>query len=290
MEIRELRSFLAVARLGSITRAAEELHITQPALSRQMDALERELGCRLLDRGRHGARPTEDGVLLQRRAEVLVELADKTEEDLRSSRERMEGTVAISCGQIASLDEVARLAGAFRAKHPLVTFSLHVTTSGASLRRLGEGRADFAVLLEPFDPQGLDYARLGTEERWVAVLRADDPLAERSALAPEDLATGPIILPKRATTQSVLSNWFGARHARIDVAGDANLNAAGEALVRAGLGRCLQVETLGSLAPDLVHIPLDPPLTSGSAVVWLDDKPMTRVVAAFAHFLRESLP
>ena len=139
MDLRELRSFLAIVQAGSVTRAAEDLHITQPALSRQMDQLERELGCRLLERGRHGARPTEDGLLLQRRAEVLVELADKTEEDMRSSRERLEGSISISCGQIASLDEVTQLVATFRAEHPGVTLSLHITTSSASRRRLAEG-------------------------------------------------------------------------------------------------------------------------------------------------------
>ena len=240
MELRELRSFLAVLRAGSITRAAEELHITQPALSRQMDALERELGCTLLERGRHGARATEDGLLLQRRAEVLVELADKTEGELRSSHEDLEGTISISCGQIASLNEVCALVAAFRKEHPMVSLSLHITTSGASRRRMAEGRADFAVLLEPFDPLGLDFARLHTEERWVAVLRADDPLVGRGALTPDDLASGPVILPSRATMQSVLANWFGTRYCKLDVTGDANLNAAGEAMVRMGLGRCLQ--------------------------------------------------
>ncbi|MBR1827919.1 MAG: LysR family transcriptional regulator, partial [Atopobiaceae bacterium] len=85
MELRELRSFLAVVRAGSVTHAAEELHITQPALSRQIAGLERELGCTLLERGRYGAVPTEEGMLLVRRAETLIELANKTEDELRAA-------------------------------------------------------------------------------------------------------------------------------------------------------------------------------------------------------------
>ena len=289
MEMRALRSFLAVVRAGSVTRAAEELHITQPALSRQMDQLERELGCRLLNRGRHGASPTEDGLLLQRRAEVLLELADKTESDLRSSHEHLEGKVSISCGQIAALDEVVQLAAAFRERHPLVSLSLHITTSESSRRRLAEGLADFAILIDPFDPLGLDFVRLKTEERWVGVMRSDDPLADHQTLSPSDLASGPVILPHRATSRSVLSSWFGSRYARLEVAGEASLSMAGEALVRAGLGRCLQIETPGAAAPDLVRLPLEPALTTGSAVTWLHDKPMSRVATSFAQYLQDNL-
>lgn len=289
MELKELRSFLAVVRAGSVTRAADELHITQPALSRQIAALERELGCALLERGRHGATPTDDGVLLVRRAEELLELAEKTETELRSSASHLEGTVAISCGQIAALDELAALAAAFRSKHPHVSVSLHITTSEGSHRRLSEGLADFAVLLEPFEPSGLTYVGLRTRERWVAVLRADDPLAGCDALGPAQLAAGPVILPYRAGARSVLASWFGRRYARLAVAGDANLSCAGETLVRAGLGRSLQVESGDPTASDVVHIPLDPAIDLGSALVWLEGKPMSRVAASFAEFVRAQL-
>ena len=288
MELRELRSFLAVVRAGSVTRAAEELHITQPALSRQIAGLERDLGCTLLDRGRHGAIPTEEGLLLVRRAEALVELAGKTEEELRSSGGALEGTISICCGQTSALDEIARIVAAFRDDHPQVHAALVVATAGTSLERLMEGRADFAVLLEPFEPAELDFVRLRTPERWVAAMRPDDPLAGQQWVTATDLAAGSLILPRRAGTQSVLANWFGRRFARLDVVGTANLNVAGDALVRAGMGRSLQI-ALPHAADELVRVPLDPPLVTGSALVWPKGKAMPRAAIAFAEFAQELL-
>lgn len=288
MELRELRSYLAVVRTGSVTRAAEELHITQPALSRQIAGLERDLNCTLLERGRHGATPTDEGLLLARRAEALVELADKTEDELRASNSELEGSFAICCGQTAALDEVAQLVTAFRERHPRVRISLHVTTSEASLRRLRDGRTDFAVLLEPFDPAELDFAHLHTKERWVSVMRADDPLASRDVVSPADLAGGSVILPHRPGVQSILASWFGRRFSRLDVAGEANLNTAGDALVRHGLGRSLQIAP-SQASGELVRVPLDPPLVTGSCLAWLKGKPMPRAAVSFADFAREHL-
>ena len=288
VELRELRSFLAVVKAGSVTRAAEGLHITQPALSRQMDQLEHELGCKLLTRGRHGAMPTDEGLLLVSRAEALLELADKTEGELRSAAVGLEGTLAICCGQTAALDEVGRIVAAFREGHPRVRVSLYITTAESSVHRLREGRADMAVLLEPFDPAGLEYVSLQTRERWVVAMRAGDPLAGKDALTAADLATGKVVLPHRAGAQSVLASWFGRRFRRVDVVGTANLNAAGDALVRAGVGRCFQIEPAHG-ADDLVRIPLDPPLEVGSALAWQQGVPMSRAAAAFVDFAHKWL-
>lgn len=288
MELRELRSFLAVARTGSVTRAAEELHITQPALSRQIAGLEHDLGCTLLDRGRHGANPTEEGLLLVRRAEVLLELASKTEDELRLSGGNLEGTISICCGQTAALDEISEVVASFRKEHPNVSVALVVTTAESSLRRLMEGRADLAVLLEPFDPAELAFVQLRTREQWVAVMRPDDPLASREAVTAADLSQGPLVLPHRAGPQSVLAGWFGGRFSRLDVTGTANLNVGGDALVRAGIGRSLQI-VLPHAADELVRVPLDPPLTTGSALVWPKGKAMSRAASAFAEFAQNQL-
>ena len=288
MELRELRSFLAVVGAGSVTRAAETLHITQPALSRQMDQLERELGCKLLERGRHGAVPTEEGLLLARRAEALLELADKTEGELRSAAGRLEGTVVVCCGQVAALEEVARLVAAFRDEHPHVRASLRITSGESALRRLREGRTDLAVLLEPFETSGLGYVQLRKRERWVAVVRPDDTLAEQNRVTALELAGGPLVLPSRAGAQDVLASWFGRRFGSLEVAGTANLNAAGDALVRARVGRSLQIAPAESVG-GLVRIPLDPPLETGSALAWQQGKPMSRAATAFTEFAREHL-
>ncbi len=105
MEIRVLRYFLTVAREESITRAAQVLHITQPTLSRQLSQLEESMGVKLFLRGTRRIVLTNEGMLLRRRAEEILELVDKTERELMEQDEQVEGVVAIGCGDLRSVQK-----------------------------------------------------------------------------------------------------------------------------------------------------------------------------------------
>ncbi|MBO5490064.1 MAG: LysR family transcriptional regulator, partial [Desulfovibrio sp.] len=97
LDVRVLRYFLAVAKEGSLKRAAESLHITQPTLSRQILELEHELGVSLVVHGRKPVMLTESGILFQQRAKELVELADKTRREMAERSSMIGGTVSIAC-------------------------------------------------------------------------------------------------------------------------------------------------------------------------------------------------
>lgn len=99
MELRVLRYFLAVVREGSITAAAQSLHMTQPTLSKQLMELEDELGKQLFVRGKHRVRLTEAGEFMYRRAQEIVDLADRTRTALRSQDGTIAGDVSIGCGE-----------------------------------------------------------------------------------------------------------------------------------------------------------------------------------------------
>ena len=109
METRVLKYFLAVAREENITKAAEQLHITQPTLSRQLAQLEEELGVHLFERGTRRTTLTSEGLLLRRRAEEIVELMDKTERELAEQEELVDGTVSIGWGELESVKFVASM-------------------------------------------------------------------------------------------------------------------------------------------------------------------------------------
>lgn len=104
MDIRVLRYFLAVAQEESITKAAESLHIAQPSLSKQMMELEKELSKQLLIRGSRKTALTEDGVLLRRRAEEIVELLDRTERELSAGTQTVSGEIAIGGGALYKIN------------------------------------------------------------------------------------------------------------------------------------------------------------------------------------------
>ena len=125
METRVLKYFLAVAREENITKAAEQLHITQPTLSRQLAQLEEELGVHLFERGTRRTTLTTEGLLLRRRAEEIVELMDKTERELAEQEELVDGTVSIGWGELESVKLVAEMLRAFSEKYPLVRYRLY---------------------------------------------------------------------------------------------------------------------------------------------------------------------
>ena len=116
MELRILRYFLAVAREENITKAAELLHITQPTLSRQLAQLEEDVGVTLFSRGARKVTLTDEGMLLRRRAEEIVDLADKTEKELTERDELINGVVSVGCGELASVQVIAEMFRAFKEK------------------------------------------------------------------------------------------------------------------------------------------------------------------------------
>ena len=111
MEIRVLRYFLEVAREGSVTHAAERLHISQPTLSKQLKDLERELGKKLFVRSSFSVRLTDEGMLLRKRAEDILDMVDKTEEEFKSLGEITGGDIHIGCAESDGIKHLARQIG-----------------------------------------------------------------------------------------------------------------------------------------------------------------------------------
>lgn len=118
MELRLLRYFLTVAKEQNFTKAAEQLHITQPTLSRQMTALEEDLGVMLFVRGGRSVTLTDEGILLKRRALEILELEEKTLEELGRGEKPVAGTVTVGCGEFAAVETLAQICDTYRKKYP----------------------------------------------------------------------------------------------------------------------------------------------------------------------------
>ena len=217
MEIRVLRYFLAVVQEESITKAAELLHITQPTLSRQIAQMEEEMGVKLFDRGTRKIVLTNEGMLLRRRAEEILELVEKTEQELAEQDERVEGTVSLGCGDLAAVQVLPDLIRGFHERYPAVTFDLYTATADHVKERMDRGVTDIGLLLEPIDKEKYDYIGLNCREQWVVVIPPDSPLAELDAVSPKDLRGLPLILPHRLNVQSELARWFGYEFEKLNI-------------------------------------------------------------------------
>ena len=286
MEIRVLNYFLLVAREENITRAASLLHLTQPTLSRQLMQLEEELGVKLFHRSKHHIILTEDGMLLRRRAEEIVALADKTKDDLRHREEQLSGTVAVGSGELHSSHFLAQLLTSFQKENPLVRFAIYSGNSDNIKERIERGLLDVGLLQEPVDISKYRFVRLPSREQWGVLIREDSELASKERVSPAELASIPLILPEREIVQNELLNWFGPYAERLRVTATGNLLYNLASLARDGGGGVLTLN-LDCSYEGLRFIPLAPAMESNTVLVWKKTQTFSAAAAALIAFAKK---
>ena len=285
MELRVLKYFLAVAREENITKAAALLHLTQPTLSRQLMQLEEELGVQLFRRSRYHIELTEDGMLLRRRAQELVDLAEKTTREFTMRETELMGEIAIGAGETRSMSFLSRAMVSFRERYPKVTFRIFSATADDVKERLDTGLLDMGLLTEPVDVGRYAFCRMKERDRWGVLVRMDSPLAKLSAVTPDDLSQVPLIISGRERVQRELANWFGDRWERLQIAATFNLILNAANMVRYGVGTALSFD-LNFSFDDLRFIPLSPSMDTGTVLVWKKDQVLTPAVEAFHQHIK----
>ena len=288
VETRLLHYFLTVARERNITNAAKALHITQPTLSRQMALLEEEIGAKLFIRDSRPLSLTDEGLLLRRRAEEILELLEKTEAEISAREEQVEGTISIGCGELASVRLLTELIAEFARQHPQVVFDVYTANADQIKRRMDDGLTDVGLLLEPVDMEGYEYIRMPVKERWAAVMPSGVPLAKRVYVTARDLAEIPVIMPSRRKVHDEVASWFGSYYEKLQVAGFSNLSTNAAMMVRAGLGYALVVE--GALPfleqAEVSTVPLHPELTATSVLAWKRGQPFPTAACRFLTHIK----
>ena len=151
MDIRTMEYYLAVVREGTISAAAEALHVAQPSLSRQMKELETELDTALFIRGNRKITLTEEGMILRKRAEEMVRLMQMTEEEISQVKNNVTGTVRIGAGESHAFHFLSKAAGEISDDYPDIKF--HVTSGDTEdlMDELNNGLIDFALIFSDFD-------------------------------------------------------------------------------------------------------------------------------------------
>lgn len=288
MEIRVLKYFLMVAREENITRAAALLHLTQPTLSRQLIQLEKELGTQLFHRSKHRVVLTDDGMLLKRRAQEIVSLAEKTEQEFaRHHGGELTGEIMIGCGETQNMTFLSRRIAAFRGLHPLVRYNIYSASADDIKDRLEKGILDMGLLLEPVDMGKYDFIRLPDLEQWGVLVRKDSPLCQKTSVSPADLADTPILLSQRESVQNELANWFGDYFDRIEIAATYNLLLNAANMVKNGVGAAICFRLLEDVYGDLRFIPFSPSLQTGAVLVWKKNQAFSPVVSRFIQYIRD---
>lgn len=288
MELRVLRYFLAVAEEGSMTHAAETLHTTQSNLSRQLANLERECGHKLFERGARRVTLTEGGVYLRRRAAEIVELADRTQQELVVFDEVVSGSVHVGAIETRRFYYLTRAMDGLRRVYPRITFDLMSGSNTELVEMLDRGLLDLSLLVEPVDLAAYDYLRLPVREEFGVLTRADSPLAKLPAVTPADLRDRPLLVSHQQFEGNVFSGWFVTDPDALNVVATFNLVTNAATLVAQGVGNALAFDGLvdrGGEVP-LVFRPLDPPVEAGLVLVWKKSVPLTRATRLYLDQLR----
>lgn len=283
MELRVLRYFLTVAKEQSFTKAAEQLHITQPTLSRQLASLEEELGTLLFNRGGRNVTLTNEGILLKRRALELIDLEDKILDEFKNQEGVIEGVITIGCGEFSAVEWLAKISAKFKEKYPMVQIALHTGTADTILDMMNKGLVDIGLFLEPVSTENLEYIRIPDSDHWVVTMRADDVLAQKEFITKKDLLHLPLILPERLNVQSELANWFGKDFEKLNISFTSNLGTNAGVMALYGMGYLVSIEGPAKYWRKdlLVQRKLEPEIKASTVIAWRRNIPYSRAVKLF---------
>lgn len=274
MELRVLRYFLAVAREGNITAAANFLHLTQPTLSRQIKDLENELGQQLLIRKSHQVVLTPEGMLLRKRAEEIIAMVDKTEAEFVSLENTISGDIYIGSGETRAIKTVAEIIKEMRDAYPGIHCHLYSGNAQDVTERLDKGLLDFGILIQPADISKYNYINLPDRDIWGVLMPKDCPLASKKYIEREDLLGVPLLYSRQALSSRMDKNeftgWFGEDFDKLDIVTTFNLIYNAAIMVEAGAGYAVTIDKLADTSDksSLCFRPLKPRLESGLNIIW----------------------
>ncbi len=286
MDLRHLRYFLMIAREGTISGAAAALHVSQPSLSRQMQELERDLGVQLFERGSRHITLTEPGMRLRKRAEEIVDLVGRTEDEFRLSANTLAGEVRIGGGETPAMGLLADVMVDFVDAYPLVRFSLFSGNAENVSERLDTGRIDFGVFIGHADLSRYEFLQLPAQDRWGAFMRDDDPLAAHDTVTPADLVGRPLIFSEQASRE--MGAWFHRDLDDLDVVATYNLLYNAALLARRGMGIVVSLEGIVDTreGSGLAFRPLEPALSANIFIAWKRYQTFSPAAEAFLASIR----
>lgn len=289
MELRVLRYFLAVAREETISGAADYLHLSQPTLSRQLMELEEELGKKLLIRGNRKVTLTEEGHFLRKRAQEIVDLADKTTADFNETDEVISGKVYIGGGETDAMRIVVQSIKKLQQKYPHIEYHLFSGNAEDVTERLDKGLLDFGVLIAVTDIQKYEYLPLPAVDTWGVLMRKDNPLAARDTIRPQDLIGIPLICSRQAMSRNELSGWLGDFSDRLNIIATYNLIYNATLMVDEGVGCALCLDKLVNTTSNshLCFKPFEPKMEAPLTIVWKKYQVFSKAAQVFLQELRD---
>ena len=294
MEIRVLQYFLAIAREQSIIRAAESLHLSQPTLSTQIKNMEEELGKQLLIRGTKGSRKvtlTEEGMILRKRAEEILDLVKKTENEIVCSDDVVIGDVYIGAGETDGMRLLAKSAGKLKKLYPGIHY--HISSGNAIFvkEQLDKGLIDFGIIFGTPDRTKYEALKLPTKDIWGVLMRKDSPLAKKESISPEDLWDQPLLISQQESEGGELVQWMKRNISELDISMTYNLLFNASLLVEEGFGYAVCLDRIINTSGDskLCFRPLSPTIEIEMYMIWKRYQVFSKPAEKFLMMMQENI-
>lgn len=291
MELRVLHYFLTVAREQSISGAAEFLHLSQPTLSRQLKELEEELGKPLMIRGNRRITLTEEGMLLRKRAQEIMDLVQKTEDELTAPEDIIAGDLYFGAGETDGVRLLARTVRHLQQDYPHIRCHIASGDGCDIMEDLDKGLIDFGILLGEVSTSKYNYITLPAVDRWGVLMRKDCPLAAKESVTAADLIDKPLIVSRQQECSGALAHMLGRDNNQLHIAATYNLIFNASLMVEEGLGYALALDRLintsGSSA--LCFRPLHPDVELKMHLVWKKYQVFSKATELFLRYLKREL-
>lgn len=270
MELRVLQYFLAVTREQSISGAAEALHLSQPTLSRQLKDMEEELGKQLMIRGNRKITLTEEGMILRKRAEEILDLVQKAEHEITISDDVIAGDVYIGAGETDAVRLLAKAGKRIQLEYPDIHYHISSGDTTDVLESLDKGLINFGMIFGTVDTSKYEYLEFPVKDTYGILMQKDSPLAEKNSIRPEDLYDKPLIFNRNTQDGDLLTSWIGKSLSELNVAATYNLLFNASLMVEEGLGYAFALDKIINTAGNnnLRFVPCEPELSAGMSLIW----------------------
>ena len=288
MEIKNLRYFLAVAREENMSKAAEQLHVSQPTLSKTLKSLEEELGKKLFVRHSFSISLTDEGMLLRDRAQDLVAMSDKIEQEFSSLDDITGGDIYFGLAESYQIRYLAREIYKLKEKYP--NFTYHITSGDTEqvTEKLDKGILDFAVLCETPDSNKYEYVKFPEADVWGAIISSSHPLAKKKSIHVSDLIGQPLFVSEQSWNNEI-KTWAKERFPKLKLEGSFRLSYNGSVFARENLGILLTFKDLiNTEGTDMVFRPLSPELKSELYLIWNKYQAFTPIAEKFLEQIKKA--
>ena len=291
MDIRVLRYFLAVAREQSFSTAAERLFLSQPTLSRQLKELEDELGKNLLVRSNKGVTLTEEGMILRKRAEEIVELMEKTEQEVRQSNDGVSGTVYIGACETYAIKLIADTAHHLKADYPDIHYSFFSGNGTDVMEKLERGLMDFGLIFGNINRTKYEAIEIPLHDTWGILMRRDEPLAQKSSVTIADVSGLDLIIPRQPNHSTMLSEMITEQAPDANIVAEYNLIYNASVMVNEGIGSAITLDRIINVSGDskLCFRPFEPPMEAICYFIWKRYPVFTKAASTFLEQFKKDI-